>query len=146
MASTLFLAASLLTALSCAARRHVTARPSGLLLTGLVGVGVGLALMTFYAVWVAAQEPYDVVAVCRSAFGEFPDDPASSPSLDLDRSFFPPSVTCVSGSRRAEVIDERTRTTWTAVELAGFTLSSIGTIVVIAGVSRERRGAKPVGV
>jgi hypothetical protein len=121
-------------------------RPGGLLLTGLVGVGVGLALMTLYAVWVADQEPYDVAAVCGSALGDSPDDPAFRRTLDLDSSFFPPSVSCVSGSHRAELIDERARTSWIAVELLGFTLTSTGMILVIVGVWREWRTAKPVGV
>jgi hypothetical protein len=102
--------------------------------------------MTLYAGWVADQERYAVAAICGAALGDSPDDPAFCQAVDLESSFFPPSVSCVLGSQQAELIDERARTTWTAVELAGFTLTSTGSILVVVGVFREWRTARPVDV
>jgi disulfide bond formation protein DsbB len=141
VASTVFLLAPLITALALAARRDVLARPRRLLSTGLVALGLGLALMAVYWAWVSSQEPYDVSAACADALGESPEDRDFRLSLELETAFFPPSVTCAYGADDAELIEPRAVAVWTVVELAGLTLTSTGTVLGIAGVLRERRGS-----
>jgi disulfide bond formation protein DsbB len=136
--STVFLLAPLITALALAARRDVLARPCRLLSTGLVGLGLGLALMAVYWAWVSSQEPYDVSAACAEVLGESPEDRDFRLSVELETAFFPPSVTCASGADEAELIEPRAVAAWTVVELAGLASTSTGTVLVIAGVLRER--------
>jgi hypothetical protein len=107
--------------------------------TGLVALGLGLALMAVYWAWVSSQEPYDVSAACADVLGESPEDRDFRLSLELETAFFPPSVTCASGAEEAELIEARAVAVWTVVELAGLTSTSAGTVLVIAGVLRERR-------
>jgi hypothetical protein len=135
----LFLLAPLLTAVVFAARPRelVLARPGLLLRVALITLAAGMALLCFYWVAVAGSEPWDVGETCANALGQSPTSEFRG-RVQLEQSFFPPSVQCRLGAARAELISPGTAIGWVAAEVTGLALTAVGPVLAVIGVVRER--------